>query len=266
MQGKSLWFGNWDGVDRSVGMGSRDKAVRTGRSFFGGRPPLIRLVTETSCRLLHHPLRATMNSRWKGSSVVPSAPAGIMRSRGIGIRLAERFLPLLRQSVEERSQAAARRPFRHRVLAAERVHIRRLPHVERRDVRAQQIPVFRRRQDPGRRADVAQILGPGSGRRPGRNGIRRSGVSCIAGICTASTPPGASNDSRRGNSSRMPVHPLQRGIRVDQVERLGRLPLEEVRLLEAAFAAPWRAPSPASPPTRPRRPPRPAGSAVAGSR
>ena len=45
MQGKSLWFGNWDGVDRSVGMGSRDKAVRTGRSCFGGRPPLIRLVT-----------------------------------------------------------------------------------------------------------------------------------------------------------------------------------------------------------------------------
>ena len=64
--------------------------------------------------------------------------------------------------------------------------------------------------------------------------------------------------------SRMPVHPMQRGIRVDQVER--RRPAATGRSPPArtGTAAPWRAPSPASPPSRPRRSPRPAGSVVAG--
>ena len=64
-------------------------------------------------------------------------------------------------------------------------------------------------------------------------GTSRNGVSCIAGIWTANTPPGASIDSRPRKQPRA-VHPLQRGVRVDQIGRLIRLPREEVRLLEPA--------------------------------
>ena len=87
-------------------------------------------------------------------------------------------------------------------------------------MRAQQVPVFRRRQNARRGRDAAQGAPTTAPVAASSYGICRSGVSYMSGICTASTPPGARNDSSRGNSSRVPVHPVQRGIRVDQIERL----------------------------------------------
>ncbi len=108
-----------------------------------------------------------------------------------------------------------------------------LPHLERRDMGTQQIPVFHRRKNIRRRNDTAQPFGPRTGRR---NLDLQPAQRCVVHGRHLDRQHAARRHARQQTRQQhlVAVHPVQRGIRVDQIGRLPRLPLEEVGLLEPA--------------------------------
>ncbi len=169
-----------------------------------------------------------MNNRRNGSKVVPSGRARIMRAQRLGIGGAKRGANCrVGQPVEERAQAAARRPFRHRVLAGERVHVDGLPQIDEAGARAQQIPVLLRRQQIARRADALQMRRPRTRRCHHRlQGAQRLGVH--RRHLHRQTPARRQRRHHAREQRRVIADPVQRRVGEDKIRRRRRRPSGEV--------------------------------------
>ena len=125
-------------------------------------------------------------------------------------------------------------------------------------MRAQQIPVFRRRQNARRGRDAAQVLRPRLQRRePARNLSQRRVVHVRHLHREHAARRQERQQPREQVSDADPPSAARHSSRSDRAPRTaatGRSPPART-----GTAAPWHGPSPASPPSRPRRSPRPTG-------